>query len=231
MTAEHAKAIQEMAKTTSKAIEAGEKSGKYLTSILGDGFKELGGAFHDWTQSYRYKNYLKLSDQIEEIHQKRMALGKPIPLTPKYALPILENASLEDSEVVQAMWAGLIANSTDPSVEFQMKKLYIEILSSLDPIDASIINYLGSNDLEKDYNFFNGQKLNVIEIASLAGVSEDDAAISLSNLFRHGLIIDSWSETIGSIDRGYSGFRVKNQESSYRLSHLGITLFNACNIT
>ncbi|WMS87901.1 Abi-alpha family protein [Pleionea litopenaei] len=225
---EESKAIQELAKTASKGIEASEKLGGFLSKVLGDGFVELGSAFSDWAKAYRYKNLLKLSDEIEQIHAERKLMGKAINILPKHALPILQEASLEDDDDVRSLWAGLIANATDPNVRFQIKKLYLEILSSLDPIDTVILICLQKLETEEKYSFISGNQLNSEEISRLVGKEEEDVKLSLSSLFRHGLIIDSWEQTIDSMDRGYSGFRVNNPKSNYRLSHLGTTLLDGC---
>lgn len=228
---EESKAVQEVAKAASKGIEASEKLGGFLSKVLGEGLVELGSAFSDWAKAYRYKNLLKLSDEIEQIHADRKLQGKTIPILPKYALPILQEASLEDDADVRSLWAGLIANATDPNLKFQIKKLYVEILSSLDPIDAAILNYLERPEVDEKYNFITGNQLNSEELAKFLDRDEEDVKVSLSNLFRHGLIIDSWEQSIDSMDRGYSGFRVNNPKSNYRLSHLGSTLLDGCKTT
>ena len=228
---EEAKAAQELAKAVSKGIEVSEKLGGFFSKVLGEGLAELGSAFSDWAKVYRYKNLLKLSDEIEKIHADRKLQGKTIPIPPKYALPILQEASLEDDAHVRSLWAGLIANATDPNVKFKIRKLHVEILSSLDPIDAVILNCLESPKIDEKYNFQSGNQLNSEELAKVLGKDEEDVKLSLSNLFRHGLIIDSWEQTIDSMDRGYSGFRVNNPKSNYRLSHLGSTLLDGCKTT
>jgi hypothetical protein len=228
---EEAKAVQEVAKTAQKGIEAAEKLGGFLNRILGDGFVHLGATFSDWAAAYRYKNLLKLIDSIEQIHSARRLAGKTIPILPKHAIPILQHASLEDSDEVRAIWAGLLANATDPNVGFQIKKLYIEILSALDPIDAIVLTFLSRENLDDEYNFMNGARLNAEEVTRRLKRDESEIKISLSNLFRLGLIIDAWDQTLDSLDRGYAGFRVNNPKSNFRLSHLGRILVDGCKTT
>ncbi len=225
---EESKAVQEGAKTALKGIEEAEKFGKFLDKVMGDGFAHLGSAFSDWAQTFRYENLLKLVDKIDSIHKKRKIQGKLIPLLPKYVIPILEQASLEDNDDVRLLWAGLIANATNPNKRFEIRKLYIEILSSLDPIDVYIINYLSDESLNEKYGMLTGVKLNAELISENIEKNVEDIKISLSNLFRHGLVIDSWEQTLESLDRGYSGFRVNNPESNIRLSHLGRILIDGC---
>ena len=227
---DESKAVQEVAKTARQGIKTTEKFGKFLNEVLGEGFAHLGDAFADWAQAYRYQNLLKLIDKIDAVHKIRKVEGKTIPLLPKHVLPILEQVSLEDDDEVRLLWVGLIANATDPNIRFDVKKLYIQILSSLDPIDVQILNHLSDELLNKKYGLMSGGKLNAETITTNLERNLDDVKVSLSNLFRQGLIIDSWEQTLENLDRGYSGFRVENPDSNYRLSHLGEILIKGCSV-
>lgn len=228
---EEAKAVQEVAKTARKGFEIAEKLSALLEKIFGDGFAHLGGSFSDWAKYFRYKNLLKLQDKVISLHQKRGIEGKTIPVPPRYALPLLESASLEDDENIQDKWAGLIANATDPDKCFQFQKIYIQILSSLEPLDALILDLLASQKdiIKTDDN--NKPKLNAEKISDILERDREVINISLSNLFRLGCIIDSWKNTWDSMDTGYQGFRVNNPESNFRLSQIGRKLMDLCKTT
>ena len=134
---EEAKAVQEVAKTTRKGFEIAEKLGSLLKTIFGEGFSHIGDSFSDWAKYFRYKNLIKLQDRIKSLHVKRGIEGKTIPIPPRYALPLLDSASLEDDENIQDKWAGLIANATDPDKRFQFQKIFIRILSNLEPLGSN----------------------------------------------------------------------------------------------
>lgn len=223
---DESKTVQEVAKTTRKGIEATEKFGEFLVKILGEGFGHLGSAFSDWAKDFRYRNILKLIDRVDSIHKQRKIEGKPIPLLPKHVIPILEQASLEDNDGIRLLWAELIANATDPNRRFEIKKLYIEILSSLDPVDADVLFFLNGTHITK--TVFDGNPWNAKRIAKTINKNIDDVKISLGNLYRHGLVIDSWEQVFENLDRGYYGFRVDDNRSNFRLSHLGTKLVEGC---
>ncbi len=111
---EESKAVQEVAKTTGKAIEAAERVGKFFSTIFGGAFGEVGDIVHDWAKYFHYKNLLRIQDKVEAIHRERKIEGKTIPIPPRYAVPLIQNAFQEGDETLQEMWAGLIANSMDP---------------------------------------------------------------------------------------------------------------------
>jgi hypothetical protein len=91
---EEAKAAQEVAKVAQKTVDAGVRFGGFLDKYLGPSLSHLATAFGDRAQIYRYKNLLKLIDSVEDIHKSRRLEGKVIPILPKYAIPILQEASL-----------------------------------------------------------------------------------------------------------------------------------------
>ena len=106
---EEIKAAQEIAKTTGKAIDAGEKLGGFFKLVLGDTFVELGGITKDWAKYWRYKNALIINDKVEAIHKKRGIEGKTIPIPLRCGIPLLESASQEDDSFLQEFWVGLDA--------------------------------------------------------------------------------------------------------------------------
>ncbi len=220
---EESKTMREIAKTVRKALEVSEKFGKFLSSIFGEGFKDLGDTFSDWTKYFRYRNLLKLQDKVFSIHKKRNIEGKTVPIPPRYALPLLESATLEDDDNLQDKWAGLIVNSTDPQKSFQIQKIFIHILTNIEPLDAAILDLLFTYDKNDQL------KLNSEKISEILKQDRQYINISLSNLFRLGCIIDSWINVYDSeIPKNFQGFRVNNPISDFSLSQLGKSLMEAC---
>ena len=43
----------------------------------------------------------------------------------------MDAATKEENETIQDMWAGLLANATDPKIKLQIKKVIISVLSEL----------------------------------------------------------------------------------------------------
>jgi hypothetical protein len=229
---EEAKAVQEIAKATKKGLEVTEKFGAFLSKIFGEGFKHVGDSFADWTIYIRYKNMMKIQDKFEQLHQKRGLKINTISLSTGHALSLLESASREDDDNIQEKWAGLLANSTDPNKRIKIQKIYIEILSSLEPLDALVMDYLSEQDAPIKISYGEFPKINAENISESLSQDISDINLSLSNLFRLGCLIDSWqNQTWNTMARGYQGFRVNNPESDFRLSHLGRMLIEACKTT
>ena len=170
---------------------------------------------------------MAITDKVDAIHDARKVSGKTIPLAPSFALTILEAASLEVEGDIQELWAGLIANCTDPGKAFNIKKVYVKTLQELQPLDATILRALFKNGVQEHHLFLTGTPLNAERLAETISADLMDVQISIQSLASLGCLIDSWNETIASIDAGYAGFRVNNSNSNFRLSHLGAQLLLA----
>ena len=224
---EEAKAVQEVAKTAGKAIDASVRVGSFLSKIFGDAFTEIGEEFHDWAKYFRYKNLLRIQDKVEAIHKKRRIEGNTVPILPRYAIPLIQHASQEDDESLQGMWAGLIANFTYPNKRFDPKKIYIEILSSLEPLDAKVLKFFPTQEW-KLFPKVPGGGVTISKLVQNIGVSEKDLQLSLQNLARLGCIIDEGVETWDSVGSPSFGKRVTEPGTTFRPSPLGFDLINVC---
>jgi len=224
---EEAKAVQEVAKATAKVLETSEKLGKFFRELIGDSLKELGGSFYDWAQYYREKNLLKIHDKKEEIYRKRKIEGKTNPLPPRYAIPIIQNASQEDDESLQNLWAALIANSTDPNSSISPKKIYIEILSSLEPLDAKLLMFFQ----KQGWKMIPGphsKGFNVQKLSQALRANPKDIQLSLQNLARLGCIMDSYSQTLDTSDSTSFGAKISESTTTFRPTPLGSDLITVC---
>jgi Abortive infection alpha len=222
--------IKEIAKATGKSVDLIRSAGKFLDGIFGDTLRQVGGIPADWARYYRAVNSLRIADKVKAILDERQISGKPIPLSLQHALPLLDGASLESEDEIQNLWAALIANATDPNRALRIKKVYIEILRGLEPLDARIMEFLFNPGMDQKYSLSTGTTLNAEELAVGVQADVEDVKISLQTLARYSCAIDAWENTLESLDAGYSGFRVNNPKSNFRLSHLGMLLVLATRV-
>lgn len=210
---------KEIAKTTNKALEVAEKVGSFLSTVLGDAFKEAGASIHDWAKFYRYKNLLKINDKVGQLHKERGMQGKSVPIQPSIGIPLIEAASLAEDENLQQKWATLIANATDPNNKDKIRKSYIDILSSLDPSDAVVLDFMSTQGWNNELG-----EITIKIIVENLNLSEPEAKISTSNLNRLGLIdFGVPSRFGGSIDISAS-----DNETRFKLNQLGWALLKLC---
>ncbi|MGD0488767.1 MAG: Abi-alpha family protein [Syntrophorhabdales bacterium] len=210
--------IGEIAKTTGKALEITEGVGRFVSKILGDACAEFGNSLHDWAKYFRYKNLLRIQDRVDQIHRKRELEGRTIPLKPSIGIPLIQAASIVEDESLQEMWACLIANSTDPCFEERIKRSFVDILSSLDPIDAHILDWFSHQGWSNAL-----REISIESISKSLNMEKADVGISLSNLNRLGLIDLSVPTTPGHILVSASDTR-----ATYLLSRIGCSLLTLC---
>lgn len=219
MLDEESKAVQKMAETTGKAIDAGEKVGGFLNKIFGQGLEELGGSFFDWAKTFRYENLLKLNDRVNKIHKERGIEGKTHPILPRLGIPIIEKASLEDREEIQRLWAGLIANAADPIKRFNTQKSHIDILSKLEPLAAELLEWFGN---QKNPSINITQR----EIIESFGVPDVGIETLLENLINLGCIHGSSINTLDDVGPIHS--KVGYPDTIFYLTATGESLLEAC---
>ena|ERR1041385_7520473 len=98
---ETAKAVQEVAKTTKTGIEATRQVGAFVSRIINEPLEAVVGMFTDKLQFMRAERQLRLVERWPQILRERKIEGALRIVPPKFALPIIENASLEEDDELQ----------------------------------------------------------------------------------------------------------------------------------
>ncbi len=136
---ETAKAVQELAKTTGKAIDAGEKFGGFISRYVAGSIEQGMGIFEDKLKYMRWERQVRLMQRAEQL-LKEIGLSQPTrPIPLKLAIPLLEAASLEDDDTLQDIWARLLVNAANALSHVNLQRAYIEILEQITPQEASIL--------------------------------------------------------------------------------------------
>lgn len=133
------KATEEIAKTTGKLIDVGQKFSGFISKYTGGPIEQAIGIFEDKLKYMRWERQQRLILKAQEFIQKNglQSPNKSLPL--KYAIPLFVAASLEDNDYLQDMWAKLLINSTDKDSGIDLHRIYIDILERLSPLEACIL--------------------------------------------------------------------------------------------
>ncbi len=142
---EGAKAAQEIAKATGKAIDAGRQAGGWIDKIFGGALEDTVGLL--WSDRvkarriaaaiYDWDHLLLLFQKTEAKLRKKGVNTTRIP-PPKIMLPLLEQATIEHEDNLHTLWANLLATAMDPTAE-QVERIYVSVLSELSGSDAQIL--------------------------------------------------------------------------------------------
>lgn len=160
-----------------------------LRRAFGDAITEFSNMLSDQMRYWRFTNLLRIREKVDRLaseHNVPDALFQALPFGD--AMRTLEAASQEDEPDVQELWAGLIvraASSSRPAIS----KIHIELLRSITPIDASLLEllypsitgmYFTSVEQIEQFN----KQTNIKAEEKWRRFSEEERAISAQNLTR-----------------------------------------------
>jgi len=139
-SAEIAKATQEVAKATAKSIEAAREAGGFIAKYVNGPLEQGMAIFEDKLKYIRWERQV---DFMLKADRKLKALGLATPdraIPPKLAIPLLEGAALEDNDDLQDRWANLLVNAAKSDSGIELRRVYIEILSQISPLEAQVLD-------------------------------------------------------------------------------------------
>jgi len=194
---EEAKAVQGVAKLAGQSVAAARALCGFIAEYIG-GPLEQGGAI--WTDKLRYRrweNQMVLVEKAKAFLVARGMTGPTRTLELNLAIPLLEEASLADSESLQDRWATLLANAVDVTRP-EVRRAYVTILSELTSFDASILEKICDADRANEWvndippQLWTHYLPDEIFVSTNKSVEpaglRPEVALSLTNLGRLGLI-------------------------------------------
>ncbi len=135
---EEAKAAQEIAKTTGKALDVSQRIGSFFAKVMSEPIEAATGMLADSLRYRRFERQIKLIEKTEHLLESRGLRGGFRTVPPKLALPIIQGASFEDNDNLHSLWAGLLATAMDPN-EPMIRTGFSDILRQLEPVDVAIL--------------------------------------------------------------------------------------------
>lgn len=195
---EEAKAVQEIAKTTGKAIDAAREFGGFIAKFMSGPLEQAVGMVEDKLKYHRWERQLRLMQRSEEFLQAsgRSCPTRTVPLS--FLVPLVQAASLEEDDQLQDRWAALLVNAANASHPVEVRRSYVALLEQLTSLDVQILEaiysipidnideaQLGTSELP--HRAIVLRNLFYLELYSLPAPPED-IVLSLSNLERLRLI-------------------------------------------
>ena len=234
---ETAKATQAIAKATIKGLETVEKVGRFLAKILGEPLETGIGIVGDRLKFMRLERQLerqsRFVDRVAEINHKRGIDGKEISVSPKLAIPILENASLEEDDLLQDLWAKLISSAQSKESSNIVRSAFIDIIKQLEVIDVLLLNTMfnGYVDAVGKDNIHNQSPRTVSfqkqSIISVLKINEKTYEDSVDNLMRVRCIC-SEVKVMSGISQGGENATIDKGYDSLCLTSFGVRFLIVC---
>lgn len=137
---ETAKATQEVAKATGKAIDASRAAGGFIAKYISGPLEQGMGIFEDRLRYSRWERQIRLMRRADELLAE---LGLPAPTRAvplKIAIPLLQAASIEEDDELQDRWATLLVNAANAQSKVDIKRSYVAILEQLTPLETQILD-------------------------------------------------------------------------------------------
>ena len=221
---EVSKAVQEVAKFGTNALEKSDKVGSFLAKVFSGPTHETAGFVHDWFAYLRWRSALAIMDKVNEIHESR-GVRDTRPVPPKFAIPFFREATLEEDPGIQDMWSTLLANRMDPKFNGEIRYGFMEIINNLTGIDVAILENLYSaiNDPSRD-EISNGVRDQVIEretVVRQLDITNSQYEISINNLMRLNCVGPS-------ILRSNNSVTLSTGTRNITLTAFGICFIEAC---
>lgn len=221
---EGAKAVQEVAKTAGKGIDATREVGRYLARLIRGSLEQAFGILEDRLGYLRWDRRERLLLRAREF-SKAHGLPEPTRAVPLSVLvPLLEAGAAEEDDELQDAWARMLVNAADADHGAEVRRAYVSILADCTRLDVRILATLYNVEPELRGQLVWGGPLPdgavpVSELSGPAGALSDEQKRSLGNLRRLGLIAgDGWGAT------------GDDELQAVKLTALGIGLVEACTL-
>lgn len=146
---EAAKAAQELAKVTSKGIDAGREMGGFVAKFVSGPLQQASGIIEDKLRYVRWERQQRLIKKANEYLAEHGLPDPDKPLPWKTALPLLQYATIEEDNDLQDMWARLLVNGTSTSSGLSIERSFVEILGQISPLEAKILTAIYSLPFEE----------------------------------------------------------------------------------
>ena len=229
-TKEISKAIQESAKLGEKGLEIADKAGSFFAKVLKQPINQISGMITDKLRFIRWKRMVQMADEVNKIlEEKKITETRAVP--PKIALPILEEASLEDDPNLQYLWNHLLVNAMNPNFNDELRYGFVEMIKEITGIEAKLLNEFYEVLRRKgkltplsdvfQYSLTKEQIMHVLRI------SADMYAISVNNLMRMQLLSPALLKS-GGVPLGSEPLTIYKGIDAVTLTPLGVKFVEAC---
>jgi hypothetical protein len=246
-----------MVKAGIEAVSSSALSGvnNLLLRLFGPAADEAGLMLNDHVRVFRAKRQLRLYLRTAEKLEEAGITPQQVPL--KLLFPIVENASIEESDELQDRWANLLARASDPKEADLVELSFPTILRELSSRDVKFLDELfkeahrranarphrdildiSFGDAELHTAFSNAglarhpiqQRLTMAQ-RGITSVQADGKDIGFCmDVFARNKIVERMFELPSKIITGANKNRnMPELDDSFRFTHLGIKFTRACN--
>ena len=203
MTNDEAKAVEAVADTTGKAIDASRELGGFVSRFIGGPLEQAAGIVEDKLKYLRWERQIRLMQRANAFLAEN-GMSEPTRQIPmKIAIPLLQGASLEENDELQDRWAKLLVNAADRDSGVDVPRMFVSIMDHMDPLSAAVLDKIYSvpdEDAKEGIWTKNLPGSVILKPAENEDMSlSTELEIALSNLALHRLVSSAlfWGGTTG----------------------------------
>ncbi|MBT3627064.1 MAG: DUF4393 domain-containing protein [Rhodospirillaceae bacterium] len=196
---DEAKAVQETARVAAKAIDAANDLGNFIARFIGGPLEQASGIVTEKLSYMRWERQVRLMQRAEEflVQQGLEAPSRPVPM--KFAIPLLQAASMEENDDLQDIWAKLLVNAADADSGVDVHRSFVTILEDIGHLEAQILHQIMNLPEEAQNKVIYTAELpqraishqEVEQSKSEPGMPEEVVELALWNLVRLGCLSTS----------------------------------------
>jgi hypothetical protein len=187
-----AKATEATAEASKEAIQAGRDLCRFISGPAG----EVVGMLWDHLKVVRFERQIRLRERVRHFLSERGMDGPTRTIALKIAFPLLENATLEEDDELQDVWARLLANGGDADSGIEIRRAFVSVLAEMTVLDVRNLALIERTRRLNTESALIGVWTTRLPHAATSFVSAElhkelpslDVMISLSNLERLGCI-------------------------------------------
>jgi hypothetical protein len=127
-----AKATEASANASKEAIEAGRDLGRFISGPAG----EIVGMLWDHLRVLRLERQIRLLERVRNFLAEREMDGPNRMIALKTGLPLLDNATLEEDDDLQDVWARLLVNGGDANSGIEIRRAFVSVLAEMTALDV-----------------------------------------------------------------------------------------------
>lgn len=206
------------------AFRLSPTAGKLLERMLGPLADELG-------QTLLRKTFADRRRRLAERATAGLnAAGiEPQQVPPKLLLPIFEHAGVEEDAGLAEKWAALLANAANGNASVEVRPIYVNILASLTPLDARILEIIADAD-EQRKRKKTGESLQPSRVhGGPHTIKITDFKQAISTLISFGLVEQTIQRFITDPDR-LPDDEMSLENMNVRLTVMGEHFLQACHM-
>ena len=191
--------------------------------LIGAPAEQIGGMWTDALKVRRFGRLIKLGKRVKAMLDDAGLEAKHVP--DNVSIPLLNAATLNDSESLQEKWAALLANATNPFVGVHPG--FVQILANMLPLDAVVMDlvykklfatFLQTGNFQLVYITHDDRQ----EVLRLA--FENGGEVSFENLVRLGLLMTDLEHSAVRTSEG----KMLRPTYRYYMTALGRDFYRAC---